>query len=199
MNTILKIVCYATLLSAILTCGATASTDASTQPSPERINRIVVSLADQAFATFLDDQFVFRGPISSGTTGYETRTGTYRVTDKHRHWVSTIYDVPMTFFLRFNGSALGMHEGLLPGFPASHGCIRTQRTDAERIFAAAPIGTIVIVQTESTPETYGVPQPPPIIRYYKMVNGKKVFLKDDEVEAYKGRKNRNTSQGTKNR
>ena len=149
------------------------------------ISRIVVSLADQAFAAYAGPELLFKGPISSGMEGFTTRTGNYKVTSKHKDHVSTIYDVRMPYFLRFDGSALGMHEGILPGWPASHGCIRTKMEDAQRLFGAARIGTRVDVITESTPDTFGVPQPPPIIKYFRMVKGKKVFLSDEEAEAYK--------------
>ena len=51
----------------------------------------------------------------------------------------------MPYFLRFNGG-IGMHAGFLPGFPASHGCVRMPAQMAERFFQHAPLGTPVTVE-----------------------------------------------------
>lgn len=142
---------------------------------------VVVSLADQAFAAFANGDRVLRGPISSGMGGYETRAGSFRVTNKHQHWVSTIYGVPMPHFLRLNHGSMGLHGGYLPGFAASHGCVRLTFADAEKLFAIAPVGTRVIITGESTEDTRGVKQPPSGPIYYRVVSGKKVILSDSEV------------------
>ncbi len=151
-------------------------------PAPERkADLVVVSLADQAFAAFAGGERILRGPISSGTRGYETRAGTFRVTNKHRDWVSTIYGVPMPHFLRLNHGSSGLHGGYLPGFPASHGCIRLTFADAEKLFAIAAVGTRVVVTGESTEDTRGVKQPPSGPIYYRVVGGKKVILSESEA------------------
>jgi hypothetical protein len=171
------------LLSSALQAGLFFVTVGSLCAQP--VDRVVVSLSDQAFAAYSSGHVVLSGPISTGQEGFETPPGEYRVTSKHRDHVSNLYDVEMPFFLRFNGSALGMHEGLLPGFPASHGCIRVQRANAEKLFSMADVGTHVSIVRDSTEDTFGIPQPPPIIRYYRMVKGKRVFLSNAEAKAYK--------------
>ncbi len=146
-----------------------------------KVDTVVVSLADQAFAAFSNGERVLRGPISSGMKGYETSTGSFRVTNKHQHWVSTIYGVPMPHFLRLNHGSMGLHGGYLPGFAASHGCVRLVFSDAEKLFAVAPVGTRVVITGESTDDTRGVKQPPSGPIYYRVVGGKKVVLSESEV------------------
>jgi hypothetical protein len=148
---------------------------------PGPVDLIVVSLADQAFAAYAGEQRVLRGPISSGMAGYQTTTGSFKVTNKHREWVSTLYDVPMPHFLRLNGGAMGLHGGYLPGFAASHGCVRLVFQDAEKLFELAPIGARVEITADSTKDTKGVKQPPSGPIYYRVVGGKKVFLSEGEV------------------
>ncbi|HPA20861.1 MAG TPA: L,D-transpeptidase [Verrucomicrobiae bacterium] len=146
------------------------------------VDLVVVSLPDQAFAAFSNGERVMRGPICSGMGGYETRTGAFRVTSKHEHWVSTIYGVPMPHFLRLNGSSMGLHGGYLPGFAASHGCVRLTFADAATLFGIAPIGTRVVITGESTADTKGVKQPRQRVIYYRVVRGKKVILSDSEAK-----------------
>ncbi len=67
-------------------------------------------------------------------------------TRKHKPKAGQFYEgAPMFFFLRFNG-AIGMHEGHLPGYPASHGCVRLPRRMAQKFFENAQIGTPVTVE-----------------------------------------------------
>jgi len=114
-------------------------------------------------------------PISSGDEGHGTPAGRYKVTQKSRDHASSLYGViknkatgevvnkdadtrkhkagpgevfinaPMPNFLRFNG-AIGMHTGYLPGYPASHGCVRLPDFMARKFFDNAVIGTPVIVE-----------------------------------------------------
>src|SRR6516164_3279606 len=65
-----------------------------------------------------------RGRISTGRHGFDTPAGRYLVTDKERTRFSSLYKVPMPYFLRLSFSEYGIHEGYVPGRPASHGCIR---------------------------------------------------------------------------
>ncbi len=85
-------------------------------------------------------------PISSGKRRFATPTGEYVVTNKHRRWKSTIYGASMPFYLRLSSRDFGLHAGHLPGYPASHGCIRLRRGDAENFFQNIPIGTRVVIQ-----------------------------------------------------
>jgi hypothetical protein len=85
-------------------------------------------------------------PVSTGRPGFPTPPGDYVVTDKHRKWRSTIYPADMPFFMRLSCGEFGLHAGALPGYPASHGCIRLHRQDAEDLFKHVPVGTRVTIK-----------------------------------------------------
>ena len=68
------------------------------------------------------------------------------ITDKNLVHRSTIYKVDMPFFMRLNCKDFGMHEGVVPGYPASHGCIRLPGAMARRLFKEIPIGTLVSIR-----------------------------------------------------
>jgi lipoprotein-anchoring transpeptidase ErfK/SrfK len=66
------------------------------------------------------------------------------VTHKYRHWKSTLYeDAPMPYFMRLSCRDFGLHAGVLPGYPASHGCIRLPEAKAAAFFAKVDVGTLV--------------------------------------------------------
>ena len=115
---------------------------------------------------------VYSTPISSGRYGHLTETGSFKVIEKELNHHSNIYgrivdrygrtvvadaDVdmrvprgcrfvpaPMRYFVRFDG-ANGLHAGILPGYPASHGCVRLPDQSAIAIFNAVEVGTPVTV------------------------------------------------------
>ncbi len=135
-----------------------------------RINR-----AQQKAFFFKGDKLVSVSRISTGKEGTHTPPGQYKVTEKDKDHFSSVYGVfkdkttgamvndnvdirvdkippgciyypaPMKNFLRFNGG-IGMHTGYLPGYAASHGCIRMPDKIAEKFFENAQLGTIVIVE-----------------------------------------------------
>jgi len=83
--------------------------------------------------------------VSTGRKGFSTPPGEYVVTDKHRKWRSTLYPADMPFFMRLSCGEIGFHQGSLPGYPASHGCIRMPERMAEIFFANVSHGTPVRV------------------------------------------------------
>ncbi len=85
-------------------------------------------------------------PISSGRGGYATPKGEFVITDKYRHWKSSLYHASMPFFMRLSARDFGMHAGYLPGYPASHGCIRLREKDAMNLFQRIPVGTRVVIK-----------------------------------------------------
>ena len=108
-------------------------------------SKILVDLSSQTATLFKDGSVVRKMPISTGRKGFSTPKGRYVVTDKYKVWKSTIYHVPMPYYLRLSCKAFGMHAGVLPGYPASHGCIRLPLEGAKALFAEVPIGTLVEV------------------------------------------------------
>jgi lipoprotein-anchoring transpeptidase ErfK/SrfK len=134
---------------------------------------IVIDLADQHAYLYAGEEMVLSAPISSGRECHNTAAGKYRIIEKDINHRSSVYgayeengvivkpDVnvqkdpkppgsyfvgaPMPYFLRIY-DGVGMHEGYLPGYPASHGCIRMPGSKARRFFEAVKVGTTVIVR-----------------------------------------------------
>jgi ankyrin repeat protein len=113
--------------------------------SPEEL-RIEITLASQRAELIKDGVSVFSTQCSTGRQGYTTRRGDYVITDKNRSHISTIYKVPMPFFMRLSCLDFGMHAGVVPNYPASHGCIRLPSEAARKLFAELPVGTFVSVR-----------------------------------------------------
>lgn len=134
---------------------------------------ILIDLGAQKATFYKGDQAVGHSPVSTGREGYRTPTGVFKVIQKNKNHVSNLYGdyvdgsghivksnvgvnrdrrppgtmfrgAPMPYFMRIHG-AVGMHAGYLPGYPASHGCIRLPREAAKRFFENAPLGTPVRV------------------------------------------------------
>jgi ankyrin repeat protein len=113
-------------------------------PSPNEM-RIEISLASQRATLFRDGVSSFNTGISTGRKGFPTPTGQFVITDKKIDHVSTIYKVKMPYFMRLNCRDFGMHEGDVPDYPASHGCIRLPAEAARKFFKEVPIGTLVTI------------------------------------------------------
>jgi len=86
--------------------------------------KIEISLSAQKLVVYRDETAFLTAKISTGREDKPTPPGDYLVTDKIRLERSTLYKVPMPFFLRLSFSEFGIHYGVNPGHPASHGCIR---------------------------------------------------------------------------
>ena len=114
-------------------------------PSPDQL-RLEITLASQHVALVKNGVPVFNTVCSTGREGYSTRRGDYVITDKDRNHWSTIYKVEMPYFMRLSCLDFGMHEGVVPNYPASHGCIRLPGDAARKFFAEIPIGTLVTVK-----------------------------------------------------
>jgi L,D-transpeptidase catalytic domain/Ankyrin repeats (3 copies) len=114
-------------------------------PPPDHL-RIEISLASQHMALIKDGVPVLNSTCSTGRDGYSTKRGYFVITDKERNHRSTIYHVDMPYFMRLSCLDFGMHEGVVPNYPASHGCIRLPGETARKLFTEIPIGTLVSVQ-----------------------------------------------------
>ena len=84
--------------------------------------------------------------MSSGQTGYETPAGIFSIVQKKEVHTSNLYqDGNMPFMQRITWTGIALHAGVLPGHPASHGCVRLPRVMAEHFFRNVQVGTPVIV------------------------------------------------------
>jgi ankyrin repeat protein len=113
-------------------------------PSPDKL-RIEISLDSQEAVVFRDGAPAFRTSVSTGRAGFSTPPGRYVITDKDRNHRSTIYKVPMPYFMRLSCRDFGMHQGYVASSPASHGCIRLPSGAARKLFAEIPVGTLVTI------------------------------------------------------
>ena len=114
-------------------------------PVPKGLLHIIVSLDKQRATLFADGVEIAQSKISSGTPEHPTPLGVFSVLQKSRHHVSNLYDAPMPFMQRITWSGSALHEGPLPGYPASHGCVRLPAAFARRLFAATELGGVVEV------------------------------------------------------
>jgi len=114
-------------------------------PSPDQL-RIEISLALQRVALVKNGVPVYRTQCSTGRQGYSTRRGDFVITNKERNHRSTIYHVEIPYFMRLSCLDIGMHAGIVPNYPASHGCIRLPEEAARKFFSEIPVGTLVTVQ-----------------------------------------------------
>jgi hypothetical protein len=106
----------------------------------------VVSIADQRVSFFDADGLWARGRVSTGVSAHPTPTGLFVILEKERWHRSNLYSgAPMPFMQRLAWTGVAMHEGVVPGHPASHGCIRLQRDFARRLFDVTQIGQRVVV------------------------------------------------------
>lgn len=83
---------------------------------------------------------LFTTKVSTGRPGFSTPTGEFVITNKSRDWTSTIYHASMPYFQRLSCSDFGLHQGNVPGYPASHGCIRVPEGNAAKLFAMTEAG-----------------------------------------------------------
>jgi L,D-transpeptidase catalytic domain len=106
----------------------------------------IVSLGSQRITVYDANGWILRAPVSSGQKGRETPAGIFSVIQKEAEHYSNLYDdAYMPHMQRITWSGIALHGGPLPGYPASHGCIRMPYEFAERLFGATKPGMRVIV------------------------------------------------------
>jgi hypothetical protein len=106
----------------------------------------IVSIKSQQVTIYDAAGWILRAPVSTGTTGRETPAGVFSVVQKDKDHYSSLYDDAwMPNMLRITWSGIALHGGPLPGYAASHGCIRMPYGFAENLFDKTRIGMRVIV------------------------------------------------------
>ena len=106
----------------------------------------IVSISAQKVTVYDADGWIYRAPVSSGVKGRETPAGVFALVEKDKDHHSTMYDdawMPNMQRITWNGVAL--HGGPLPGYAASHGCVRMPYDFAEKLFDKTRIGMRVII------------------------------------------------------
>lgn len=106
----------------------------------------IVSIKSQQVTFYDSEGWILRAPVSTGTTGRETPAGVFALLEKDKDHHSSMYDdawMPNMQRITWNGIAL--HGGPLPGYAASHGCVRMPYNFAEKLFDKTQIGMRVII------------------------------------------------------
>jgi lipoprotein-anchoring transpeptidase ErfK/SrfK len=107
---------------------------------------IVISIANQRLTLYRNGVPVAHAPVSTGVPGHPTPTGVFSVIEKQRFHRSNLYSAaPMPFMQRITWSGVAIHEGVLPGHPASHGCIRIPAAFARQLWSTTRLGARVII------------------------------------------------------
>jgi L,D-transpeptidase catalytic domain len=97
--------------------------------------QIIVSIADQRISVYDDGTLIARSSVSTGVQGHPTPVGVFSVIGKELWHRSNIYSAaPMPYMQRITWSGIALHAGVLPGHPASHGCIRLAKDFAIRLW-----------------------------------------------------------------
>jgi hypothetical protein len=110
-----------------------------------------VSIKNQQVTFYDADGWILRAPVSTGTTGRETPAGVFAVIEKNKDHYSSLYDDAwMPNMLRITWNGIALHGGPLPGYAASHGCVRMPYDFAAKVFDKAPMGMRVIVSPSDT-------------------------------------------------
>ena len=106
----------------------------------------IVSIKNQHVTIYDADGWILRAPVSSGTKGRETPSGVFTVLQKDKDHRSNLYDDAwMPNMLRITWSGIALHGGPLPGYPASHGCVRMPYGFADKLFDKVRMGMRVII------------------------------------------------------
>lgn len=149
--------------------------DEGLEASASGAKKIIIDKKAQRAYYYIGSQLVAESPVSTGKYSSSTPAGAFHISMKNQDHVSLNYGsvvkkgtgetvngaadlrsatipvgcrfkpAPMPYFMRVNGP-VGMHEGFLPGYPASHGCIRLPHEMAKKFFEKTPVGTSVIVR-----------------------------------------------------
>jgi hypothetical protein len=119
--------------------------------APEGPVVAIVSLDEQRIYVYRNGVAIGYSTISSGRRGYETPVGIFTILQKDRDHHSNKYDdAPMPYMERLTWDGVAIHGGALPGYPASHGCVRLPHDFAERLFAITRRGDTVVVASGKT-------------------------------------------------
>jgi L,D-transpeptidase catalytic domain len=111
---------------------------------------LVVSINEQLAYVYRNGVLTGVSTVSTGKKGHETPTGVFTVLQKNQDHFSNIYDnAPMPYMQRLTWGGIALHAGGLPGYPASHGCIRLPSEFARLLFEITSTGMTVVVASSA--------------------------------------------------
>lgn len=118
--------------------------------APEGPVTLIVSLKTQRAFVYRNGVPISVSTVSSGRPGHETPTGIFTILQKDPDHKSNLYaDAPMPFMQRLTWDGIALHAGNLPGYPASHGCIRLPLAFAKLLYGVTKLGLTVIITDEA--------------------------------------------------
>jgi peptidoglycan hydrolase-like protein with peptidoglycan-binding domain len=128
---------------------------------------LIVSLSAQKVDIYRGTNLVTTSAVSTGMAGHATKAGVFTILEKRRYHHSNIYSgAPMPWMNRITWSGTALHAGIVPGYPASHGCIRLPYSFAPKLFKISTVGEhVVVAKGRPTPEMIEHPalfQPRPL-------------------------------------
>ena len=154
---IIALATVATLAAAVPATAAKQSRQAAEAVAPRQAGdpvMAIVSIKGQQVTFYDADGWIVRAPVSTGTTGRETPAGVFAILEKNREHRSSLYDDAwMPHMQRITWNGIALHGGPLPGYAASHGCVRMPFGFAENVFDKTYIGMRVIVSPHDTVPT----------------------------------------------
>ena len=166
--------------------GRRAREPPSRRPSPRARCLRFLSISDQHISVYNSSGLVTRTRVSTGMPGHRTPLGIYTIIGRERYHSSNIYSgAPMPFMQRITWSGVAMHLGVVPGYPASHGCIRLPSGSAERMWGLTRIGErLMIAPHEVAPSEFAHPLlPVPKLQMSPLATAENAAPKRTEVAA----------------
>ncbi|MBA3527488.1 MAG: L,D-transpeptidase family protein, partial [Sphingomonas sp.] len=122
-------------------------------PTPQEALRdgvlIVVSLPSQKAFVFKDGEAWESTDVSTGKPGNDTPEGAFPILQKKVHHRSSLYDdAPMPYMQRLTWDGVALHAGRVPGYPASHGCIRMPKAFAKKLYEITGFSKTIVLVTD---------------------------------------------------
>jgi peptidoglycan hydrolase-like protein with peptidoglycan-binding domain len=147
--------------AAIMSCFHSQAALAETDPL-----QIVVSIREQKMRVYRGIEPIAEVPVSSGKPGHSTPTGVFSILHKRKFHRSNLYsNAPMPWMQRLTWTGIALHEGKLPGYPASHGCVRLPKGFAEELYGMTSPGSHVVITGDMIEPRFvehkALPQPEP--------------------------------------
>ena len=151
---------FVAFLATVALLTLTANTEAKQRRPPAAIEATapreagepimaIVSIKSQQVTLYDSEGWILRAPVSSGTKGRETPAGVFALLEKDKDHHSTMYDdAAMPNMQRITWNGVALHGGPLPGYAASHGCVRMPFGFAEKLFDKTRIGMRVIISPD---------------------------------------------------
>ena len=136
----------------------------SPEIAPHGPTLLIVNLKNQRAVLYRNGVPIGASSVSTGRPGYSTPTGVFTILQKRvEHYSSTYDNAPMPYMQRLTWRGVALHAGQLPGYPASHGCIRLPAGFAKLLYGATHLGMTVIITDEPVTPRLAVPPylPPP--------------------------------------